>query len=241
MSPIITGIFGITWKAYVANPEYDQWMQTFIKGVGFFYLVCAVAAVMLPRLKRPAGWVLLLGGFSLIGLAVLEFKSKFYFVGEMLEYALQCGSPFFLYFANKNKGLIPSLVLWMKIALALTFSSHGLYAVNYYPCPGHFIEMVINVLPLNEMQAVEFLKIMGLFDFVISVMIFLPWRAIQIAGLAYAVFWGFMTTSARLLAYFHFEFALSWLKQWLHECIFRFPHFLIPLLVLSWVLSQRRS
>lgn len=238
MSPVITNLFGITWKAYVTNPMYDQWMQGFIKGVGVFYLLCAIAAWLLPRFKRLAGALLFVGGISLILLAVLEFKEKFYFLAQMLEYALQFGSPFFLLYAFYKKALTPQLIWWMKIAVAIAFSSHGLYAINYYPIPGNFIEMVINVLPINEGQALVFLKIMGVFDFVISVFIFLPWRYFQIAGLAYAVFWGAMTTSARLLAYFHFEFALNWFKQWLHECVFRFPHFLIPLLLLSWVLSR---
>lgn len=241
MSPVITGLFGITWKAYVTNPAYDQWIQGFIKGVGVFYLLCALSVWLLPRFKRLAGVLLFVGGISLILLAILEFKEKFYFLAQILEYALQCGSPFFLLFAFRKKALTPRLIWWMKIAVAVTFSSHGLYAVNYYPIPGNFIEMVINVLPMNEGQALVFLKIMGFFDFVISVFLFLPWRYIQIAGLVYAVLWGAMTTIARLMAYFHSEFALSWFKQWLHECVIRFPHFLIPLLLLSWLLARRVS
>lgn len=228
MSPWVSAILGLSWKEFVSNPAMDQNIQLMIKAHGLFYLLCAIAVFFIARFPKIVYTLMILGGASLFFLAFLEYKERFSFLGQWLEYTLQWASPFFLVWAHYQKAITPRLVVALKIATAITFSSHGLYAVGYYPFPGSFSEMVINVFHVNDDQAISFLKIVGAFDFVLSVLIFIPNKKIQQAALLYAIFWGMATTFARLFAYFHWEFAGNWLLQWLHEIIFRFPHFLIP-------------
>ena len=62
---------------------------------------------------------------------------------------------------NKKTGEAET-VLYLKIAIALTFSAHGLYAIGYYPQPGVFVDMLINILHFSETTAKDFLFVLCL-------------------------------------------------------------------------------
>lgn len=225
---LVEGVFGLDWRTYVTSPDTDRLIQALVTGTGIFYLLCALAAIFINRLGRPGRIVLWMGSANLILLAFLYCKEKFLFSGQFFEYTLQWSTPLFLAILAQKKSIGPGLVLWMKIAIALTFTCHGLYAVGYYPRPGQFMEMVMNILPLDEAGARQFLIGAGILDFVASVLVFWPGQAGRLA-LAYTIFWGLATTMARLLAYFHWNLWDSWAELWLHEVLMRLPHFLIPL------------
>lgn len=235
MNWIIETFTDLTWAEYVTHPMGDELFQKFITGQGVFYLICAVVAIFIRQLPKWTRWILILGAMNLIFLAMLYMKDKFYHFGQFFEYALQFGSPLFLYIFLKKEDLSKSLVFWMKVAVALTFTCHGLYAIGYYPTPGTFATMTNNILGLNEGGMQLFLKIAGILDFIIAVGLFLPYRKIQKAVLAYAVFWGVATTLARVFGNFYSDYALSSLHQWGYEALYRFPHFLIPLTILIYL------
>ncbi len=240
----IVANFGMTWTEYVTSPRVDSAIDAFTRGMGWFYVLCALCVVALPRLGRPAAWIVTAGGAGLVFLACLYTKEKFFFVGEFFEFALQCGTPFFLVWLNRRGAITPGFVLWMKIAIAFTFTCHGLYAVGFYPRPGNFIEMTMNILHLGNQPAVVFLNIVGTLDFILSVCIFLPWRKVVFGALAYAAFWGLATAVARIWANFIPEFWENSLTQWVHETVFRLPHFLVPLAVVVCLFNiseKRRS
>ncbi len=237
MKSIVTA-FGVEWDDYVSNMKMDSAIDAFTDGMGWFYVLCSICAIGLYRIGRPAVWVLIAGGIGLVFLAFLFTKEKFFFVGEFFEFALQCGAPFFLVWYYRHKTLSPKFILWLKIAIALTFTCHGLYAIGFYPRPGNYIEMVMNILHLDNRQAIAFLDVAGTLDFILSICIFLPWRQPVIIALGYAVFWGFATSIARTWAYFNPEFWENTLSQWIHETILRFPHFLAPLTALVWTLGR---
>lgn len=226
------------WQSYVTDPHTDQVIQLIIQGTGWFYLLCALTACFVLRLGRPGRWVLNLGGVSLVLLAALYTKEKFYFMGQFLEYTLQWSTPFFLTLFAKQRKIFDLQVSLLKIAIALTFICHGLYAVGYYPRPELFLTMVINILGVGNDQAIQFLNLVGGLDFAFSLALFLPWRALNLTALAYLCFWGIMTTVARVWAFVHWEFLGSGLNQWLHESIYRFPHFLLPLGLLLYLRFQ---
>ena len=123
---------------------------------------------------------------------------------------------------------LPRIVLLMKIALAVTFICHGLYAVGYYPVPGSFQSMLMQIFPLTEMQTIGILKVAGVLDFILSIVIFLPQRRILLIALGYATVWGLLTALARPVAHFYPQFWLESLLQWIPEFLFRVPHFLLP-------------
>jgi hypothetical protein len=223
------------WESYVTDPATDQLIQLLIQGTGWFYLLCGIAALLITRLGKAGRWILFLGGISLMLLAALYAKEKFNFIGQFLEYTLQWSSPFFLAAFARQSTVTPRQVQLLKVAIALTFVCHGLYAVGYAPRPETFQTMVINILGVSNDTAIHFLNLAGILDFLFAFAIFLPWRKVTIPALAYLAFWGFMTTIARVWAFVYWEFLGSGLAQWLHESVYRIPHFLVPLALLWWV------
>lgn len=231
MKWIVEDIFKTPWGDYVYNS--DSGIQIFTKMIGVFYIICALAAAMIKRWSRFSIILLYIGAFSLIFLAALYAKERFFHAGQFFEYTLQWGSPILLVVLHRRQILTQQVVFFVKIAIALTFICHGLYAIGYYPRPGGFLEMAMNILHITDAQAAHFLFVAGIMDFAVSILIFLPNR-IAIGALAYCIIWGFFTTIARVWAHFYIEFLPNVFLQWLHESVMRFPHFLIPLAVLLW-------
>ncbi len=235
---IVEGWFKTPWPTYVTSS--DVAIQNLIQGMGWFYAICSLAAIFIKKLPRIFVVLLITGSVGLIFLAALYSKEKFFHAGQFLEYALQWGSPLFLVVLLRAQSILPRLLFWMQMATAVTFVCHGLYAIDYYPRPVEFIEMTMRILHIDEQQAALFLKIAGILDFTAAALLFAP-GVVGAVGLAYCVVWGFLTTLARLWAHFNPDFIESWLLQWLHESILRFPHFLIPLALLLWQVASNRK
>ena len=225
---LVEGATDMTWKEYATSPDVNRHIQNIVTAHGIFYLLAALATIFIQRLHKWAGKILLLGSLSLIFLAMLYMKEKFYHLGQFFEYSLQFLSPLFLYFLVYRADLKPRVWLLMKVAIALTFTCHGLYAIGFYPRPGVFTTMTMNILGLSEPHAIRFLNVAGIMDFIVSIGIFLPWRWAKYF-LGYAVIWGFLTAMARVLGHFHWQFWEDSLHQHAFQTVMRFPHFLIPL------------
>ncbi len=232
LSGFVERWLSMDWETYITSMEVDENINTSIKCFCGLYLFCAIISLFIKQLPRIFHHLLLLGALGLITLALLYCKERFFSVGQFFEYSLQFGSPIFLWWLAKQKSPFPTkkLLLFLKIAIALTFTCHGLYALGYYPIPVQFMEMTMNILQVSEDTAKTFLTIAGILDFIVAIGIFLPWRWAKFF-LSYAIFWGFGTTIARVWAYFDWEWLDYVLLQWLHESIMRMPHFLIPLAV----------
>lgn len=231
MRGVVENVFSSSWSWFVGSPEASAAIQGVIKGVGVLYLLSALAVYSYDRLPRFSKILLFLGGGNLLFLAFLQMKEHFFYLPQFFEYGLQFSSPFFLLYYWREKEWSHTLVLCMKLAIAVTFVSHGLFAIGFYPRPAYFVEMAMRILGLDQAQAIQFLKVAGVLDFVVSILLFLPGRVARTA-LTYAIFWGFATTMARIAAHFYPELWTYTLTRWVHESLFRFPHFLIPLLVL---------
>ncbi len=232
MSGLVEFVFGMSWEDYVTSTPVDQGIQTSIRISGWIYAFAGLAVIFIRKLGRWSRIIIWLGFINLIFLSLLYFKERFFALGQFFEYSLQMLAPFLvLYLADKNS-IGTRFVLLLKWAIVLTFTCHGLYAVGYYPRPVHFQEMVMNILPVQERGAIQFLNVAGILDFVLSIMLFLPWKRWQMIGLGYAIFWGFFTSIARVWAFVHWDFFASGMHQWWFQTVYRFPHFLIPLVVL---------
>lgn len=232
--------FGGKWENFITSSQADQWIQFSIQAHGFFYVCGAVVALLIYRIpKFWSKWVLGTCSVLLIILAVLYSKEKSFSIGQFFEYSLQFSSPILLYLVVHRPEKMPSWISWMRWATALTFACHGLYAVNYYPRPGNFVEMTLNILPIEEAAAYTFLNFAGIADFVIAVAVLLIRGRWIIPFLAYAVIWGFLTAVARIVAYVEIEFFTESMLQWFHESILRFPHFLIPLALLYFFWGEK--
>lgn len=235
---VVEEVLGMSWHSFAQNPSVDAVVQKVIQGLGVFYLLCCVVAVFINRLGRWGRAMMVVGSAMLVLLAAAYAKDHFYHFGQFLEYALQFGSPLFLIWMLRH-GPQPQLLASMKIAIALTFTCHGLYAVGFYPVPGLFMSMTVHILGTDAAQTLLFLKTAGIMDFVVSVGIFLPWPISRIL-LVYATFWGLATSMARVVGNFYWQFPVESLHQWAYEAVYRFPHFLIPAAV-WWALRSEES
>ena len=230
MDSIIETFFNTPWEDYITNRENDIRLQNFIKGIGVFYILCAFMAVFIKKWKKIAGVFMILGAASLFFLAALYCKERFFSVGQFFEFSIQFSTPVLLYMMVKKGEMTQKMILFLKIIIALTFICHGLYAINYYPQPGIFMDMILNILGISESNAVSFLTMAGVLDFVIGIGIFLPFRYSKYV-LIYAILWAFATTIARVWANLYFDFFWESLHQCWFEAAYRVPHFLIPLVL----------
>ncbi len=231
LKEIVENIFGLTWNEYVTSLSIDSAISFSIKTIGVFYLLCAIATLMIKANTKKFGKFFLIGGsFGLFILALLYCKEKFFHVGQFFEYTIQFMSPILLYMVLFTSVEFKKIRLIALIAIALTFSCHGLYAIGYYPRPGSFIDMTLNTLQISEPSAHAMLKIAGVLDFVVAIAIFIP--RISYGALVYAFIWGGLTAIARLVGNFHIDFLGNTFSQWTWEMLIRLPHALIPLFIL---------
>jgi hypothetical protein len=237
----VKALLNMEWKAYVTSPIVDRNIQLLIRLNGIFYLICAILVLFASRLPKVVfRFFMVLGSLSLLFLAMLFWKEYFQKFGQFVEYSLQVCTPLFFYFFVTRKDITPPLLRAMKIATAVTFVAHGLYAIGYYVRPGNFLSMFMAVLNVSEDTAVLLLNLAGAFDFLAAVLIFIPGWPARL-GLLYCVFWGFSTSAARIWAYFYPDFWQESLFQWTHEFLLRMPHFLIPLLIYLFLYGLQRS
>ncbi len=242
MRPIIEGIFQTKWEDYVTNLDVDKGIQTFIRCTGGFYVLCAIMAMLIQKFKKVAIIILWMGAASLFLLASLYAKDRFFQAAQLLEYALQFSTPVFLIILYKQQAVSQRLIFAMKIAIALTFTCHGMYAIGFGNAQRsvEFMNMTMSILHVSERGAVYFLKTVGILDIIASILIFLPFR-IAVVALWYCVGWGMLTCIARMWSHFYLENWQGTLLQWLHESVYRFPHFLIPLFVVLVIWYWRRD
>lgn len=232
LKPVLENWLGINWTAYVTSPNTDNFIQVFIQCNGFLYLLAAICTLLITKFNKKLFRIpIFIGGISLVILSVLLTKEKFYHTAQFFEHSIQFGLPFvFLYTFRKNYKK-SRMFFVLKVLIAVTFFSHGLYAFGAYPVPGKFVDMVINIFGCTESFAITFLYIAGILDFILAVLLFIP--KVDKYALIYAVVWGLLTALARLAANFYWEFPLQSLHQNVYQVIYRLPHGLTPLMVLT--------
>ncbi len=243
IGPLVRKWGWTNWADYAASPQVNNGIQIAIQLTGIIYLFAAVGCIFLLNKNRLWAPVVVLGVLQLFFLAFLYWKSRFFQVGQFFEYSLQIGSPIFLLFWAKHPQHWRRLLPWMRLAIALTFTCHGLYALGFYPVPGNFMDMTMYILGLQDSQARELLRWAGWADLFLSILILLPVRWLMIPTLAYATLWGLATTLARVIGHWYPDFWWHTFTYWTHEALYRFPHFLIPLFVLlhTWQVGLHRQ
>ncbi len=227
---LVEGLTSYSWNDYVTSSSADSMLQLLIRINGVFFAICAVISLFIERIGKRIGKAILVGAALLFILAVLYSKEKFFHIGQFFEYAAQIISPVILYWMVFKKPEKQQLFFTIKIALALTFVCHGLYAVGYYPRPGNFVDMVINSLGVSEGMAHQILIAAASLDFIVAILLFIPITVK--AALYYMAFWGLLTSLARLTANIYADFFWSSLHQWWFEFAIRLPHAFLPLALL---------
>ena len=240
LKPIVENFLGTEWQSYATSPKTDKNIQLGIQFNGYLYLISSIASLILSKKNikfiKP---IIFLGGISLVILAILLTKEKFYHTAQFFEHSIQFSAPFILiYIFSKREPLKNKLIHILKIIIAFTFLAHGLYAFGFYPVPGNFIDMVIQIFGCSEDTAKSFLYIAGILDFVIAALIFIP--KIDKYVLYYAVIWGLLTAAARLVANFQWDFPIQSIHQYMYQVLYRLPHGLIPLITI-YIIQQTKK
>lgn len=219
---------GWDWTEWVTSPAVESGIGWLVWLSGLAYVLAAVGAYFLTADRLWARWLVALGALGLLVLAFLYTKEKFYHLGQFFEYSLQVGSPIFLLWLSREEQVSAAFVLTIRVAVALTFTCHGLYAIGYYPRPVNFTSMVMNGLFLSQKNAVSLLEVAGFLDFIVALLLLLPWRKVVMVALAYCVLWGGLTAFARIWSNLWVSPAETVLLQWVHESLYRWPHFMAP-------------
>ena len=197
----------------------------------------ALLSWILKREQRFGKILLWLSAASLTVLSFLYFQQKAYEPPQFFEYASQVLSPIFLAIAIYQTEQLKSksFMRWKQVAtVALTFFSHGLYALDVYPRPASFVEMTTRSLGVSEGFAENFLLGAGILDMLVTVGIFLG--NYSKVFIAWCIIWGFFTALARTWAYVELGPDLgALLVEYIPHTLYRMPHTLIPLLL--WMLQ----
>jgi hypothetical protein len=220
---------GIDWNSYLSTPFYDDRIVMFEKGLGLLLMSVAVMILFFSRGKAVKGVLILVTLFQLPQ-AYFQFNGVGYNWALMLEFSAQFFMPILLllYLMDRKELAIKLGV----VVIAITFVCHGLYAAGVYNVPQKFLTMSIKTIGLNKSSSMLFLTIMGVLDFVATVMVFIKNFVARRIGLWYMVFWGFVTAVARPWAHFYAFDAARSLFQHFPDFLVRAPHFLLPIFLL---------
>lgn len=234
MKPIIWIGGWKSWDDYIISSGVDHGIDVITHSIGGFLLFTFFITLFWRRMAhwlRQIFWIT--SGVILVILAFCYFMEKFYVPAQFFEYSLQFGSVLLLWSAFRLMRIPKQFILLVKLAIAFTFVSHGLYAIGLFPRPGHFVEMCIHFFGLSEEGAIYLLWVAGLLDFVAAALLFFP-RKLSNIGLVYCVIWGAMTAFARITANFYGQDLTELILHQVPETLYRFPHFLVPLGLLLW-------
>lgn len=229
LKPFVENIIGVDWQTYANSPKLDVCIDKSILAFGILYLLSAIAVILYTKIQKIANYIIILGGIGLLILAYLLMSDRFYQFSQFFEYSIQFSIPFIFVFYHK-KCIEKHKILILKLLIAAVFIAHGLYAVGFYPVPGYFLGMVIDILGFTEQGARNFLLIVGILDFIGALLIFVP--KVARYALIYLAIWGFLTSFARLVAGFSFDFFWELLHLNLYQTIYRLPHGILPIIVL---------
>jgi hypothetical protein len=230
----------VEWSAYLS---WD--LMFYYQHLCGIILTLGVVVACLPEVyrKRFRG-VFLLNALILTILAIALFKGNFFRIGQLIEYSAQFGCVYLFYFWHRDNAFKRvSIYDIIRVLVALTFIGHGLYAIGFYNAPYNFSQMVWETFPFfTEKMTASFLMVFGVLDLIAVVLLFVKSRPVLYRGaLAYCIIWGALTAFARIVSTFYIEMPLMSLHDGIYEVIYRFPHFLLPLILLLFDQKEKRS
>lgn len=238
LSPLIEGVFNGSWYDYATSVKVNRYIDNFTKICSIVLFVAAFVSLFWERIKAKKLKRIIIGVGLLILfiLGVCLVKDKNYDFLQFFELSIQFAAPLVLLLNNTVKKNNKRLIFGLKLAIILTFVPHGLFAMGLIYLPGHFIDMTIKILGINEHQATYFLYVVGLLDIICAVLLFVP--KFSKYALLYMIFWGFLTALARLVSGFNSSFLLASLHGSVYLTIYRLAHGIIPLVV--YLLAQNK-
>ena len=239
LTPIVEGVFNYSWFDYATSNTVNNWINGFTKLNSVIFLIASICCLFWNQIKweRFKRVIVGIGLVLLFLLAICIVKDRNYDILQFFELSIQLTAPFLLWKRISINSENRKLIFGLKIAIALTFIPHGLFAMGIPYLPGHFIDMTIVILGVNEIQATQFLFVIGLLDILFALLIFVPKLSKYL--LCYMMIWGFATAFARLVAGFNINFASSSIHGSAYLTVYRLSHGILPLIVL--LLEMKRT
>jgi hypothetical protein len=239
LTPIIEGVFNRSWYDYATSIKVNRYIDNFTRICSLILVLSAFVCLFWERIKAKKLKRIIIGAglLILIILGVCLVKDKNYDFLQFFELSIQFAAPLVLLFNNIIIRNNKRLLFGLKLAIVLTFVPHGLFAMGLIYLPGHFIDMTIKILGINELQATYFLYVVGLLDVICAILLFVP--KFSKYALLYMIFWGFLTALARLVAGFNSNFLSASLHGSAYLTIYRLAHGIIPLVV--YLLEQNKT
>lgn len=233
LSPLIESL-GYSWYNYSTSTITSKYISLSINLSALFFLFSSLLSFSFSRIYFLQQFKRVLLSVSLtllVFLGICLVKDKNYDLLQFFELSSQFVVPIVLLMYYKNQELKrKSITLILRVAIALTFIPHGLFAMGIPYIPGNFIDMCIKILGISENQSTSLLFIVGILDITFSIMLFFP-KTVE-GALLYCTIWGMSTAIARLVFGIQANFFWSSLHNTLADFIFRIPNGLIPLTVL---------
>lgn len=233
-------ISDLSWLEFVNSPNTDQYILLYTRGMGWIWLLTSLLFLGYRKVSRYGLWMAaIVSSLGLLFYGASAYLDTGYQLAQWIEYAAQIAMPVLVVFLL-HKGVNRRWLLVAKGAIALTFIGHGLYALGYFPVPGHFVYMTTAILGVSDSGARDFLFVIGVLDLVAVVLLFVP--KFDTYALLYCILWGFLTALARPVAYIQ-PGPVFWISvhQSLYEFFVRLPHFILPLCTLLLVVRKERS
>lgn len=222
----LSGIVGrwMSWEAYAIQvyPKFSEYAAGFWT-IG--YLV-ALAGMFLPRTWR---WTIWMGAILLLLEAVMATAGQFYWAASFLEKSLMFMAP--ILYLSARYHLHDQWIRWVFVgrwAVGVVFVIHGLYALDIFPLPGYWIEMVSMATGISGEWAGIFLHGIGLLDIFSALWVVLRPNEGRLVWY-YLISWGLLTALGRVLGFLMEGYFLDTLVNWGYETMIRLPHGLIPL------------
>lgn len=227
----VEGVCNVNWNTYLSNARYDGYIEVFEQTLGLYFLISAIAVLVL-KYKKPLQAILIAAFLFQIPQAYFSYAGVLFNWPLLFEFSAQFFSPLILLLFLKEGGISKKLYLFTKVVIAVTFICHAYYALGIFKVPQSFYFLTQRTIGLTKVNADIFLSTAGFLDIIAAIVIFIPNNKLQKAGLIYMIFWGFFTALARPVAYFYAFDAARSLFQHLPDMLIRFPHFLLPLILL---------
>ena len=237
--------WGFSWEDFVGSGYNDGLVQLWLGRVYLGYVMGALACATASLGVRSVWFrailiaILIAGSGLLLVLTFAKYARSDYELPMLVEHGGQVLMPILLVnalvFGPRHRITIALAIC----AVVATFAGHGAYALGLYPTPPQFIGMTTVLLGWEYSSVMRLLWFAGLMDFVVCIGLFTPLKRWSVA---YGVLWGLLTSLARPLAGMSWELSYWGADQYLHEAIYRAPHFMIPaFLLVYWTLGCRTS
>ncbi len=223
------------WKGFLINNQINPAFVQTTHIIGICLLILTIYVLFIHRIPKRFHYFLFLIPLYYLPVFISQLAANSALINAPIELMIQFGMPIALFFSLDDRISIFRLQFFMKVVIAATFFSHGVFAIYLLPIPESFITMTRNIMDISTVDAIRFLKVVGWIDIICALLIFIPQVDILVTG--YIIIWGIMTAVARFFGTAYYGDWFYHMNRWTPEFLIRICHFLLPLVLLQILLK----